>query len=446
MTLCRVAVIGAGVTGLTAAYRLLQRGYHVRVLEAGEAPGGLLRTFEVGGESLECFYHHAFTSDTALIGLIDELGLSHTMAWQPSRVGVFHDGCLFPFSTAIDLLRFSPVPPLDRLRLGLMAMRLRREGDGSRFDGIAASEWVRRNAGQRALDVVWQPLLRGKFGEMAGAVAMTWLWNKVHLRFASRAGGLFGGETLGYPTGSFAVWIDALVGRILELGGEVQTGRAVELIEARGDGFVVDPGGSEEEFDAVVATVASQRFLDMAPDLPESYSAPLRAIRYQDALCVSLVLKRPLTSFYWLNMSDESVPFVAIVEHTNLVGSDRYGGRHIVYVSNYVSPQSSLVAKSVDELFDLYEPHLRRINPAFDRSWVIERRLHHGRDAQPVFAVGAERRIAPHRTPVPGLYLANMAQIYPQDRGQNFAILMGDRVATMVASDLGREKAKAYQV
>ncbi len=441
-----IGVIGAGATGLVAAYRLLQHGHRVRVFEASDHYGGLLRTFTVGSEPLECFYHHLFAGDTAAIELIGELGLTQTLEWHETTAGVFLGGRVYPFTSALDLARFSPLPLADRIRLGLMALRLRREQDGAQFEDTTAVDWLRRHGGPRALEAVWAPLLRGKFSNQADDVVMTWLWNKVRTRFSSRRGRFSPRELLGYQRGSFARWIEAIAGRVRELGGSIELGRPVQRIDADGAQIALEFSQPEERFtfDAIIATVANDVFQRITPPLPEPYAGQLAATRYQDAVCLVLALRHPLTPYYWLNVADASVPFVAVVEHTNLVDATRYGGRHVVYISNYLDRASPLPGRTADDVFQMWLPYLGRINPSFGPSWVEEKWLFHGRNAQPVFTVGAASRIPALRTPVPGLYLANMAQIYPQDRGQNQAILLGERAAALVAEDL--ERPLRYQV
>jgi protoporphyrinogen oxidase len=431
-----IAVIGAGVTGLVAAYRLLQRGHEVRIFEAGDQPGGLLRTFEVDSARLECFYHHLFTSDGAAIRLFDELGLLKTLKWRTTKMGIFYEDHVYPFTSPWDLMRFRPLLGIrDRVRMGLVALQLRRRQQAGGLDELSASEWMRRYAGRRAATVIWDPLLQAKFGEMAPEVSMAWLWNRLRLRFSSRTM-LSRREMLGYQRGSFGVWIDAIVRLIGMLGGTFSTNERVARISRHERVEVETERGERYGFDAVVATVSNQAFLAMAPGLGSEYADRLRDLRYQDALCLVLALDRRFSEYYWLNVADPSAPFVAIVEHTNLAGPENYGGRHVLYIPTYLSAESPMRRLGDEELMALYVPHLKRINPDFDPGWVKKRWLFQATDAQPVFTVGAGSRIPDHRTPVPGLYLANMAQIYPQDRGQNYSIELGERVAVLVQEDL----------
>ncbi|KPK47251.1 MAG: hypothetical protein AMJ77_03700, partial [Dehalococcoidia bacterium SM23_28_2] len=194
----KVGVVGGGLAGLTAAYRLCQRGFQVHLLEAEPNLGGLVGTFEIGGSRIEQFYHHIFSNDTAIMALLDELGLADRLLWRDSKVGMFYDGRVYDFVTPLDLLRFTPISLIDRLRLGLVGLWLRRQKNWEPYEMVTAKEWITKHAGQRNYDVVWGPLLRGKFGQRADDVSMAWFWSKIHLRFASRKGGAGQKEQLGY--------------------------------------------------------------------------------------------------------------------------------------------------------------------------------------------------------------------------------------------------------
>ena len=435
----KVGIIGGGLAGLAAAYRLCQRGFEVHLLEAEPSLGGLVRTFEIGGGRIEQFYHHIFSTDTSIAALIDELGLADRLVWRESKVGIFYEGQVYDFVTPLDLLRFSPISLMDRLRLGLVGLWLRRQKNWRPYEGVTAKDWIIKHAGQRSYDVVWGPLLRGKFGQRADEVSMAWFWSRIHVRFASRKGGARQKEELGYLMGSFGLLVDTLAERIRQMGGVLETGRPVRRVIVEGGRTVaLEAGRGKAEripCDAVIATVPNQTFLRLAPQFPEEYAAKVRAVQYQSALCLVLALKRSLSPIYWMNISDRSIPFLALVEHTNFIDRSHYGGRHVVYLSNYLEEASPLLQMGVDEVCDLYFPHLKRINPQFSQDWVADRWLFPGPFAQPIIATNYSRSIPEHRTPVEGLYLANMSQIYPEDRGQNYSIRLGEQVAAMVAAD-----------
>ena len=441
----RVGIVGGGVAGMAAAYRLIERGHRVSLYEASPFLGGLVRTFEVGGGRLESFYHHLFSTDTTIVRLIEELGLGDQLVWRDSKVGFYHGGKIYDFVTPLDLLRFTPVPPLDRVRMGLAALYLRRQKDGSRYESITAAEWVRRYMGKGAYNAVWGPLLRGKFGDFHDELAMVWLWNKIYLRFASRKG-LSQREELGYLLGSFGVYIDELERRLRasELA-EVHTGRAVREVVVEGGrarGLLL-ADGERVDCDAAIACMPAHVFHKLAPQLPPEYVEKLTGVRWQWAMCYIMALKRSLSPIYWMNISDDEVPFIACIEHTNFIEPERYGGYHVVYLSNYLNPEHPYFGMEVDEIEREYLPHLTKINPEFSPDWIAERWLFKGPYAQPVVTIGYRDKIPEHRTPIPGLYLATMSQIYPEDRGQNYSIKMGEQVASLAVEDWEKTAAPA---
>ena len=434
----KTAIVGGGVAGLTAAYRLLQAGHEVSLYEAEKELGGLVRTFDVGGDDpLECFYHHIFSTDTTIIDMIEEFGLGGRLTWRDSKVGFFSEGRIWPFVTPLDLLKFRPLPLIDRMRLGAAGVYLRRKEDWRHFEEITAWEWLRKYVGQKGLDVVWGPLLRGKFADQAEEVAMAWLWSKIHLRFASRKAGVAQKEQLGYLLGSFGVLVKELEKRVRELGAHIETAMPVRRISTNGDhvsGLVLHDGRAVSA-DSVIACLPSERFLPMAPDLGAEYERRVSTARWQWALCYVLALKEPVSPVYWLNIADAGTPFIAAIEHTNFIEKERYGGKHLLYLSNYLTPNHEWFSLTPERLDDLYLPHLTKFNPNFKRDWVIDRWVFKGPNAQPVIRRHYRDDLPDHRTPVKGLYLANMQQIYPEDRGQNYSIKMGAQVAAMARED-----------
>ena len=438
----RVGIIGGGVAGLAAAYDLTREGHYAEVFEVAPFLGGQASTFPVGGGQLERGYHHLFVSDRAITELIHELGLGHKLAWLESKVGLYYRGRVWNFATPMDLLRFTPLSLWQRLRVGWWTLRLQRITDYDRFEDVTARDWLSRNMGAKAYEVLFEPLLRGKFGDYYDQVSMTWLWGKVRLRVASR-GKALQKERLGYPMGSFGEVIDVLAERIRRQGGDAHTSARVNRVLVEGEraaGLEVQTGDAapeSREYDAVIATTPSYVFTRLAPPMPEDYQRMLTGVSYLSAVMLVLELDRPLTAKYWLNIADQEMPFVAIIEHTNMIDKSLYGGSHIVYISNYPDRDSELYRMEPEALLELFVPHLRKLNPDFDLSWV--RAYHHHRvdGAQPIISRNYSRRIPPHRTPVKGLYLANTTQIFPEDRGTNYSIRMGRQVARMVMEDAG---------
>ena len=439
----RVGIIGGGAAGLAAAYELTKRGHYAEVFEAAPFLGGQASTFEVGGGQLERGYHHLFVSDTDMAALIEELGLGDSLAWLESKVGLFYDGRIWDFATPLDLLRFSPLSLAQRIRLGLRTFALQKTRNWRQFEEVTAIEWTRRNMGDAAYRIIWEPMLRGKFGDYYDQVSMAWLWGKFYLRVSSRK--RMQKERLGYPMCSFGTVFEVCGERIVEQGGEVHTGAAVRRINiadnaAAGFTATVD-GGSEQDYqyDAVIATTPSYVFTRLVEGdaLPADYRAQLESARYLSAVLLILELKHPLSSKYWLNVADRTLPFVGIIEHTNMIDPALYGGRHIVYLTNYPDRDSALYRKEPAELLEDFIPHLQRINPDFARDWIVNYHHHRVDGAQPIVGVGYGAQIPAHRTPVKSLYLANTTQIYPEDRGTNYSVRMGREVARMVLDDAG---------
>jgi len=431
----RVGIVGAGVCGLAAAKVLQERGHEVTLFEGRHEVGGQVVTFPVGGTPLECFYHHLFTNDTTVVRYIRELGLERYLRWIQPRNAHLVGGRIYPFVTPLDLLRFTAVPLTSRLRLGLVALYLRYQRNWRKYEGVTAREWMVRAVGQRAYDAFWGPLLRGKFADHADEVGMAWLWGKIYLRFASRKRGR---EALGYLEGSFRRYYQALADRIVERGGRIHLSTPVERVVVEGGrARGIRAAGQLFEFDQVLMTTPNIITRKIAPDLPPSYAAVLDSVRYQWATCLVLALDRPLTNIYWLSIADD-LKFVACIEHTNFMRPEDYGGNHVVYLSNYVAPGHPVLEMEAEEVLEQYLPGLRVINPAFDRSWIREMWFFRDPGGQPIITTHYSRSIPDIRTGVEGLYLANTTQIYPEDRGQNYSLLLGERAAALMDEDARR--------
>jgi protoporphyrinogen oxidase len=449
----RVAVIGAGVAGLVAAYRLGREGHSCDVYERWPGLGGQAATIDVGDDVLvERYYHHLFMSDTHIKDLCDEIGMPDELEWRRSAVAIFAKGESHPFTTPLDVLRFSPMSLLARIRMGLAVVLLqRRHKRVEPFEDMTAKEWIVRNMGRQAYDVVWGPLLRAKFGERrADDISMAWLWSKLTLRRQIQ-GEQAREELLGYPRGSFETIFERLAELIAQDGGRVLIDRPATVIARDGEGFLVTPGaemsfraghdprafetgGEPERYDAVLATVPSDVFEHLlapglADEVGEDYLSRVRGAEYHTALCLLMEVDRQVTDSYWTNICDPAIPFIGVIEHTNFVEPERYGGRRFMYVANYVEAGDPILDLDMEGLIDAYEDGLRRINPEWSRAWIKQSWRFVEPAAQPIVTAGYPSRMPPLRTPVPGLLLANTTQVYPEDRGTNYAVRIGGDAA-----------------
>ncbi|MEX2080569.1 MAG: NAD(P)/FAD-dependent oxidoreductase [Dehalococcoidia bacterium] len=430
----RAGIVGAGVAGLAAARVLQDRGHEVALFEGKPEVGGQVVTFEVGGNELECFYHHIFTNDTTVVRYIEELGVGDHLRWIEPRNGHYVKGKIYPFVTPGDLLKFTAIPFTSRVRLGLVALWLRRQKEWLKYEPVTARAWMERAVGKKAFNAFWGPLLKGKFAGHADEVGMVWLWGKIYLRFASRKGS-GAKESLGYLDGSFKRYYRALADRIQAGGGEIHLGTPAERVLVDGARVRgIRAGGADHQCDVVLMTTPNVITRRIAPELPAAYVEVLDRVRYQWATCLILALDRPLTDYYWLSIADD-LPFVACVEHTNFMKPEDYGGNHLLYLSNYVAPDHPILGMEADEVLASYSDGLRKLNPAFDASWVRQAWLFKDPGGQPIIGTNYSGSIPDMRTGIEGLYLSNTTQVYPEDRGQNYSLLLGEKVAAMMDED-----------
>lgn len=431
----RVAIVGAGFTGLTAAYELVRAGVAVTLLEQDNEIGGLAAAFDVGGEKLDRFYHHWFTNDVEIMQLIDELSLNDFVRLNPTNTGMYYADQFFKLSTPLDLLRFKPLSFIDRIRLGLLALKARRVTNWLELEDKTAAEWLTELGGRKVYEVVWEPLLKGKFGLAAERVSAVWFWNKLKLRGGSRGKG--GEEQLAYFKGGFAALAEALAEKIRVLGGEIRTACGVQCIEPSGGGWKLATVQGEVFADKVIVTTALPLVADMVENwAPDGYLVQLRRIEYLANVCLVLELDRSLSSTYWLNVNDPSFPFVGVIEHTNFERPETYGGRHIVYLSKYLPEADRLYAMAADELLEFSVPYLQRMFPAFQRDWIKRHNVWRARWAQPVVEKQYSKLIPDAQGPSAGFYLSSMAQVYPEDRGTNYAVREGRNIGRMVAASI----------
>ncbi len=428
VSIVNIAVIGGGFAGLTAAHDLLRAGHRVTVYEAAPQVGGLASGFKDTNWdwSLERFYHHIFHSDHAILGLAEQIGASDMVFFRKPTTGYW---CAEHGSHAFDgplpVLQYPHLPMLDKMRVGASVAALRVRKDWRRLERETAQNYLQRWMGRRAYKELWEPLLVGKFGPYASEVNAAWFW----ARIASRT------PKLGYFKGGFQNFADAIAAKVKDLGGTIQTGTPVR--EVRGtDGNWTVTSDATHTFDRVVIASSPGLLAKITPDLPSSYTSELRALKSMGAVVMVLALKQQLITngTYWLNLPKDDFPFLALVEHTNLIEREHYGGDHLVYCGDYLAPDHRYFTMSPDDVMDEWTASLRKANPNFQPDWVRARWLNREAYAQPIVPLNHSRNLPPLRTPLPGLFFASMSQVYPWDRGTNYAVELGQNVAREVMS------------
>lgn len=432
----RIVIIGAGYTGLTAAYRLAQQGHKVTILEKSNVIGGLASDFRVEGASLERAYHHIFKTDTSIIKLANELGVGSEIAWHDSSVALFYDNVLYPFKGALDLIRFKPLHFHNRIRAGLVVLYLQRTNKWKKFQTISAYEWMKKYAGRQVTKVIWEPLLRGKFDTYYDKVAMAWLWARVHVRAQSREAG---GEKLGYFKKGFQTFTNALIKEVKRLGVDIQTGSNIHSIKSDGGKVVVEVDGDKKVYDRCIATVPTHVFAKLIAEdkaATREYLDQLSSINYLGARLLIFSSSQYLSPYYWHNINDMKLPFLVFINHTNLIDKTNYNGRYIYYIATYVPHDHELFKCSEAALKETWFIALKKIFPDFEPAEINELHSFAFANAQHIVDLEYTDKMPAKTSPLANVYLSNFSQIFPEDRGTNYAVREGELIAS-AASDQG---------
>ncbi len=434
----KIAIIGAGYGGMAAAYDLRKAGHDIIIFESADFVGGLAGGFKEPhwDWSVEKFYHHWFASDKHMLGLIKELDLSDGVIFPRPFTVLLHNGKWYPFDSILKALLFPGLGfGLNKIRFGLVGLYLRLTNNWNPFEKVTVEEWMRKWAGVEVYEKMWQPLVIGKFGPYSKDVNMAWMWARLKARTTN----------LGTFKGGFQAFADRFAEILREQGVEIRLGAKVESIKREQDGLSVRsarPGSAvragevgSQSFDKVLVTASPNLMAKLCPELPESYLKGLLELKSMGAVVMVMSLKRQLSEqgYYWFNLpKDDGFPFLALVEHTNFVSPENFGGDHILYAGDYLEPGHVYFSLSENELLERFTPAFKRINPKFESDWVKKAWVFKTNYAQPVPLVNHSKNIPAIKTPVDGLYFASMSQVYPWDRGTNFAVGIGRKAAKLM--------------
>lgn len=414
-----IAIIGSGPGGLGLAYYLQKKsGYKIDVYEKSAAVGGLAKTMDIEGVKLEQFYHHIFTTDKYIIDLIKELGLEHELKWYDDNTAVLFNDILYPFKSPLDLLKFAPLNPEDRIRMGAVLFYLTKTNNWKKLELSTAHEWMLKYAGRKGYETLWEPLLYGKFQHQAKSITMSWLWARLKTRANSNG-------KLGYMNGSFDVFFNKLTQAVMEKKGNFILNADINLVDSIENKIRIaysQKKGEEviKEYDKVIITTPSKVYTSFLKGLSNEYIENVNAIEYLSAQTIVLTLNKSLTPYYWISVNDKNLPALAVIEQTNLNGA--YNNKHIIYIGNYLQNNDKVLSMNEDALKERYYPFLKKLNPLFEHDWVIDFKIFRAPFAQPIVDTSYHSHIPSFQSPIENIFIMNMSQVYPEDRGMNFAI------------------------
>src|SRR3989344_1075742 len=423
----QIGIIGAGFTGLTAARTLQKQGHEVTIFEQESIPGGLAMGFQQPkwNWSLEKHYHHIFTSDSAIRTLSKEINVP--FKFMRANTSSLIGSEIIQLDSPFKLLQFHVLSLIDRVRMGAVLAYIKYIASWQRLEQYTAHNWLQKAVGRVPYGILWEPLLKAKFGSYYKDISLAWFWARIKARTTE----------LGYPEGGFQNLAQKLADLCKADGACIHYDATVSNIEQKDSSIQITYGLKKELFDRVIVTVPNGLFARMTPSLPREYIKKLTSFKGIGA--VNMVLELDTSFFpddvYWLNICDESYPFLAVVEHTNFIPKKNYNGTHILYVGNYLTHDHRYFSMKKEDLLKEYHPFLEKLHPGYSKH-VIKTHIFHAPFAQPIVTQNFSQKILPFETPIQGIYLANMQQVYPWDRGTNFAVELGNNVAEHIGGTI----------
>lgn len=412
----KIAILGAGFTGLTAALKLAEGGHEVTVFEKEAGIGGLASGFKEKGWDwyLDQNYHHFFTNDAAAISLAKKV--YQTLLTKKPSTKVLINNQMLPFDSPLALLKFPHLPFSDRLRVGFITFYLKYLSNLRNLENKTALPWLNAHMGQKATDLIWEPLFLAKFGSQMNQISLTWFWARIKKRTTS----------LMYPEGGFQEFAEKIKNKAEEMGVKFIFNTQIENLKLEIENL---------KLDKVVVTLPTPIFTKIAK-LPPSYIKRLTSIPHLTSLNLVLILKQSFFKdhTYWLNITNKTFPFLVLAEHTNFMDSKNYDNQHILYIGNYLPENHPYLKMSAKELLKIFAPFLSKINPHYKLS-IVNSKLFIHPNAQPVVTSNYRKLMPGFHTPLKNVYLANLDMVYPWDRGVNYAIELGERVTDELKKD-----------
>ena len=434
MTKKRYAIVGGGILGMTLALRLSQQGKQVSLFEAAPNLGGLADAWELGNLTWDRHYHVTLLSDMALGNILKELDLDQEMQWVETKTGFYSDGKLFSVSNSFEFLKFPGLKLLDKLRLGFTIFYCSKIQNWRKLETILAIDWLRKLSGNRAFTKIWLPLLRSKLGDNYTKASASFMWAIIARMYAARRTGLKK-EMFGYLPGGY----DRLLRRwetvLHKCGVTTHLGHRVEsVVNTNGKTTIAFSNGYQDEFDEVILTIASPIAAKVCPQLTTNERSLLNGIEYQGIVCASLLLKKPLATYYVTNITDTWVPYTGVIEMTTLVDKSQFGGLSLVYLPKYVPPEDPIFNESDESIRDRFLAALVQMYPKFDRTDVVEFKTSRVKQVFAISTLNYSQHLPPVQTSIPGIHILNSAHILNGTLNVNETIQLADRAARELAN------------
>jgi protoporphyrinogen oxidase len=415
-----LVIIGGGITGLSAAYMAAKKGQKVLVIEGGKNFGGLLNTFEIGGNKLEQFYHHFFTHDIELNWLIKDLGIQDKLFFKKTSMGVFKNGKIYNFNSLFDLVKFQPINFLDKIRFGFTSLFLGKIAKWERYEHISALNWFKKWAGRSTTLSLWEPMLKIKFGPFAPNVPLSWMIGRLKQRMSSRKNG---DERLGYIDGSSQVLLDVLLEKLKEMDVVMINETKIDKINFNDNQVLsIMSSGQNYEGKKYLFTIPGIYLCKLVREKLPEFAFNLEKIEYFGAICVVLETNKPLSNIYWLNIADENFPFGGIIEHTNFIDKVNYNGSYIAYLSRYFAINDKIAIMTDEEVKELMIKNLIRIYPDFEMRYLKNIFVFRTNTAATVCNLDFSKNVPNCQTEIGNMFIANMSHVYPDERSINNSI------------------------
>lgn len=440
----KIGIIGAGYSGLTIAKELEENGQEVTIFEKNDYVGGMVDTVEICGTRLEKYYRHIFKSDREAIKLIKEMGLENELIWPATKMGYLTNKRAYLFGTPISLLKYKPLKLIQKLRFGFNVIHIKLINDYKKLEKVTAEKWLKDRIGDKVYSQVWEPLLISKFGEKKDQISMAWLWGKIKLRSTSSTPE---GEQLGYIKGSYQKLTDNFYKYLLNKNVDIKLETSVKEVIKDNDKYIVKYTRNEkeekEEFDVIVSTIDYKDFEKLFDKyMNEEEKQKIQKVNYTSARTMMIVANKSFSPFYWLNIGDNDIPFGGIIEHTNFIDKSNYDNNHILYISNYMTEDNKLYNVSKEELLKEYMKSLTKINKEFTMENIKDYYVFDEKYAQPIIECNYSEYIMNDKLEKEKIYLCTMPQIYPEDRGMNYAIRLGNKIANEVLEQIDKREKK----